>query len=176
MQASKQLLERLEPWVQTATRVLSRPGHGVPSVRQIMQAGRRVQDEANLAEQIAAEQEKVAAQTREPITVEMVREDARSAELSNDRVMRLGEERLKFRVRLTEMSVQKFWKELVIPEGERPYRHVMRVGWKSFPLLHRMVFRKKGASIAELVSKLRAVKMLRRSRGQGSANIDVEKW
>ena len=142
MQPSEQLLERLEPWVQRETSVLLRPGHGVPSVKEISLAGRRVQDEANIAAQIAAEQEKVASQTRKPITIDMGKADARSTELSNNRVMRLGDERLRLRMRLAEMSVQKFWKELTIPEdGKRtPYWHLMRVAWKSFPLLHGMVY------------------------------------
>ena len=105
---------------------------------QIHKIGRRAQDKANLQAQFEAEQEKVANLRRETVTPAMVLAKAQTTELSNDRIMRLGEERLKIRVKMAQIARLAFWKdEISIPEGVRPYRHIMKVTWKSFPYFQR---------------------------------------
>ncbi len=88
-------------------------------VEQIKQVGRRLDDKKNIASQVASEQEKVATLRWEPVTLEMVKADTKSTELSNDRVMHLGEEILHMHIWLTENSVQEFWKKLPIPEEDK---------------------------------------------------------
>lgn len=106
---------------------------------------------------LAAEQEKVANLRRETITPAMVMSKAQNTELANDRIMRLGEERLNIRMKLAQIARLTFWKEeIAIPPGTRPYRHVMKIAWKSFPYLQRVVYRRKGAKLADLAKELRA--------------------
>jgi len=69
--------------------------------------------------------------TRAKLTVEQVKDLARSTELPNDRVMRLGEEMLKVCMKLTEMYVLKCWKELKIPEGQVQYKRILRTASKA---------------------------------------------
>ncbi len=52
----------------------------------------------------------------------MVQANAATTELSNDRVMKLDEERLARRLRMSEMAVQKFWKKLPILENIETYK------------------------------------------------------
>ena len=93
---------------------------------QINKAGWKAQDKANLDAQVEAEREKIAAMRREIITPAMVIEEAKAVELSNDRIMRLGEERLELHVKLAQISRAVFWKdEIAIPERVLPYQHVM---------------------------------------------------
>ena len=56
--------------------------------------------------------------TRSRMTVEMMQESAKLGSLSNDKVMKLGEDRLEKQVKLTEIYVQKFWKEIKFPRGQ----------------------------------------------------------
>ena len=49
----------------------------------------------------------------------MIKLEANRGVLSNDKVIRLGEERLQLRIKIAKMSTKKFWeKELVIPGNE----------------------------------------------------------
>ncbi len=82
------------------------PGHGIPLVAQINKNGRRQQDKANLRTQMAAESAKVASLTQEKITVGMVTKLACTTSLSNDRVLRLGDDQLQLRIKIAEMSNQ----------------------------------------------------------------------
>ncbi len=69
----------------------------------------------------------------------MIRVDVGKAELSNDRVMKLGKERLQIRIRLMAMLVQKFWnEEMTYPKGVAPHKYLVWLACKSFPLLHHM--------------------------------------
>ncbi len=159
---SQQLAERVRMWARKARTLLSRPGHGIPSVTQISKAGRRAQDKANVDAQIEAEKEKVANLRREEVTPAMIIEDAKSEVLSNDRIMRLGDERLGIRVKLAQISRSVFWKdEIVIPNGVPALRHVMKVAWKSMPFLHMVVPRMVGLTRGEMVKELKAPKLAR---------------
>jgi hypothetical protein len=67
-----------------------------------------------------AENKKAAGNSQEKLTVNMVQFDAARTDFSNDQVMRLlGKKHLAWRIRITEMSAQKLWKELSIsyPRG-----------------------------------------------------------
>ena len=78
------------------------------------------------------------------LTYDLIKLDAKREVLSNDKVMRLGKERLQARVKIAEIATKKLWeKELVIPAGSRPYNVIMRAAWKSFPKMHQVVYRKK---------------------------------
>ncbi len=74
-----------------------------------------------MAAQMEAEKKKAAGNSRDQLTVDMARLDAVSIDLSNDRLMRLGEERLARRIRITEMSTQKFWKVLHTQEDRKAW-------------------------------------------------------
>ena len=134
----EQILEGCESFVKDAKRLLAEPNHGVPSVTEIKMAGMRVQDRENFKEQLAAEGRKSANLTHAKLTVEQVKDLARSTELSNDRVTRLGEERVKVHMKLTDMSVLKCWKELKILEGQVQYKCILRTANKAFPMISRM--------------------------------------
>jgi len=95
-------------------------------VKDAKMAERKVQDRENLKEQLAAEGRKLANLTRAKLTVEQVKDLARSTELSIDRVTSLGEERVKVRMKLTEMSVLKCWKKLKILERQVQYKCILR--------------------------------------------------
>jgi hypothetical protein len=89
---------------------------------------------------MAAENAKVASLVREKITVDMVIEMAQSTPLSNDRVLQLGDDGLELRIRMAEMSSQKYWKEMAVPAMMPPYRYIMRTAWKAFPPFHQIVY------------------------------------
>ena len=91
---SKQLVERLTTFCESAKTLLSEPGHGIPTVTEIRTLGRRVQDKANLKAQMAAEKNSVAKLRREKMTFDTIKLKAKVTDLSNDRIMRLREERL----------------------------------------------------------------------------------
>ena len=93
----------------------------------------------------------------------MVIAEAAKTELSNDRVMRLGDERLALRAKLIQMSRAEFWKKkIAIPDGlgRKAYRYVMKVAWKSFPYWHQVIHRKAGTSKYNLSKEIRAPKLL----------------
>jgi hypothetical protein len=154
-----QLVDAVEEFDRKVRELLAEPGHGVPSVRLVNELGRRHQDKRNLAAQMEAEKKKAAGNSREQLTVDMVRLDAVSIDLSNDRVMRLGEERLARRIRITEMSTQKFWKELVIPERiEKPGHYIMWTACKCFTRLSQVVWRNPNS--APIKTKDKAMKAI----------------
>ena len=53
-----------------------------------------------------------------------------------DMVMRLGKEKLRVLMKLTEMSVLKYWKELKIPEGQVQYKYVLQTTNKDSPIIN----------------------------------------
>jgi hypothetical protein len=138
---SYQLLDRVQEFVRKSRNLLSEPGHGIPSVAEINKNGRRQQDKANLRTQMAAESAKVASLTWEKITVDMVTKLACTTSLSNDRVLRLGDDQLQLRIKIAEMPNQKFWKDMAIPRGTHPHRYIMKTAWNAFPHFHQLVYR-----------------------------------
>ena len=142
---SDQLVKTVDEWAQKAQCLLAKPGHGIPSVSDISKSGRRVQDNNNLIAQLDTDRVKTVNLTRTVVTVDMVAEEAKRTALSNDRVMRLGEERLQIRIKITEMSTQRFWKELHVPADSPPYRFIMNTAWKSFPRFHQIGHRRNDA-------------------------------
>ncbi len=44
------------------------------------------------------------------------------------------------RIRMAEMSSQKYWKEMVVPAMMPPYRYIMRIAWRAFPGFHQIVY------------------------------------
>ncbi len=121
---------------------MSEPGHGIPSVTEINKNGWRQQDKAYLLKtQMVAESAKVASLTREKITVDMVTKLACTTSLSNDRVLQLGDDQLQLRIKIVEMSNQKFWMDMAIPHGTCP-RYIMKTAWKAFPHFHQLVYGK----------------------------------
>jgi hypothetical protein len=90
-----------------------------------------------------AENKKAAGNSQEQLTVDMVRFDAVRTDLSNNRVMRLGKERLAWCIKITEVSTQKFWKELSIPKRiQKPGQYIMWTACKCFPHLSQVIWRK----------------------------------
>ncbi len=88
---SLQLVDWSTSWTQKAKQLLSRCGHGISSMFEIWIAGRRGQDKTNIDIQVALEAARAANFTCEIITCTMVMEEATVTELSNDRVMWLGD-------------------------------------------------------------------------------------
>jgi hypothetical protein len=113
-----QLVNAAEDFQAEASKILDQPGHGIPSLTLISDLGRRHQDKQNLAAQLDAEKKKAEGNTREELSINAIQLIATTTALSNDRVMRLGSERLAVRKAIEEMSTQKFWKEIPIPAGE----------------------------------------------------------
>jgi hypothetical protein len=72
--------------------LLAKPGRGVPTFFLVNKLGRRHQDNRNLAAQMEAKKKKAAGNSQEQLTVDMVRFNAASTDLSNNQVMRLGKE------------------------------------------------------------------------------------
>ena len=110
-----QLVDAAEEFQVKAREILDQPGHGIPSISLISDLGRRHQDKQNLAAQLDAEKKKAEGNTREVLTINAIQLSATTTALSNDRVMRLGSERLAVRKTIDETSTQKFWKELGAP-------------------------------------------------------------
>ena len=126
-------MERGKDFAESAKALLAVPEHGIPTVTEIYIAGRFVQDKENVKAHIAAENKKAANLTCEKLTPKKVKELAGAIQLSNDAVMRLGEERLSTRTKLAERFVFKYWKGLSIPEGEVAYKYILERALKSFP-------------------------------------------
>ena len=139
---SHQLVREVAVFERQAKELLNTANNGIPSANELNILGRRNQDKDRLELQIRAEREKSANNRREVLTLEVVREEAGKTELSNDKVMRLGEEKLDCRMKIAEMSTKKFWeKDLVIPEGRSQAQFIMNTAWKSFPMMHAIVYR-----------------------------------
>ena len=80
------------------------------------------------------------------LTLVMIKVEAKREVLSNDKIMRLGEEWLQLWIKIAQMWTKKLLeKELVVPSNKRPHRFIMRTAWKSFPRMHQMVYREKDA-------------------------------
>ena len=73
---SRQLVEWSALWARKARTVLSRPGHGIPTVTEIKLAGRRAQDKEKVEAQVQLKAERASNLTRVEITPAMVRADA----------------------------------------------------------------------------------------------------
>ena len=116
-QLGTQLVEQSKKFGISAKAFLAQPGHGIPTATDISIAGRRVQDSANLKAHVDAEKKMAAKLTRVKLTADSVKAKALSVPLSNDAVMKLGDERLTMRIKLAERSVLKYWKDFPIPEG-----------------------------------------------------------
>jgi hypothetical protein len=54
----------------------------------------------------------------------------------------LGDDQLQLRIKIAEMSNQKFWKNMAIPCGTHPHYYIMKTAWKAFPHFHQLVYRK----------------------------------
>ena len=121
------------------TSIRTRPRY--TNLTDIRKDGRRVQDKNNLRRQLEVERERTSKLRRTQLTADAVKEKASNTELSNDRIMRLGEERLQVRIKMKEMSVLQWWKDIKEPEGVPYYRHTMRLAWKSFPYWHRIMYK-----------------------------------
>jgi hypothetical protein len=95
-----------------------------------------------------AENKKAVGNSREQLTVNMVRFDAARTDLSNNQLMRLlGKERLAWLIRITEMSTQKFWKELSILERiQKPGQYIIWTACKCCPHLSRVIWRKNNST------------------------------
>jgi len=143
---SKQLIVGIERWESAAQALLSEANHGIPTLTEIGRTGRRQQDKENLETQLEAERARTANLTRAVITIEMIESEAKGTDLSNDRVLRLGEERLALRAKLTEMSIKKYWDKMKVPSGKMPGKWIIRQAWRSFPKLHKIVYRSDKAS------------------------------
>ena len=76
-----------------------------------------MQDSANLKAHVDAEKKKAAKLTRVKLTADSVKAKALSVPLSNDAVMKLGDERLTMRIKLAERSVLKYWKDYQFPKA-----------------------------------------------------------
>jgi hypothetical protein len=86
---------------------LSKPPEetGIPTISEINRDGRRKQDKTNLANKVEAEEAKTANLRSETVTVEDIESAARESELSNDQVLRLGDEWLEARMKTLELTV-----------------------------------------------------------------------
>merc|ERR1711966_603028 len=143
---SKQLLREADNFVSEAKDLLLQDNNGIRSSADINLVGRRSQDKKRLRDQLRIEKAKADGLKRGVLTVDMIKVEAKREVLSNDKVMRLGEERLQLRITTAKMSTKKFGeKELVIPNNERAHKFIMRTAWKSFPRLHQFIHREKDA-------------------------------
>ena len=113
-----QLVDAAEEFQVKAREILDQPGHGIPSISLISDLGWRHQDKKSLAAQLEAKKKKAEGNTWEELTTNAIKLSATTTALSNDRVMRLGSERLAVQKAIDKMSIQKFWKELPITAGE----------------------------------------------------------
>ncbi|KAL7498156.1 hypothetical protein ACHAWT_009680, partial [Skeletonema menzelii] len=142
---SAQLTEYLPKWLKEANELLQQPNHGIPSLTETRNKGRRDQDKKNIATQLEAHDEKVGTLTREKLTVDAMKEEADRTTPSNDKLLRMGEERLQCREHICNITTKKYWVELEIG-GRRPHFHVL---WftavKTFP--HLLPFHRGGFQI-----------------------------
>jgi hypothetical protein len=110
-----QLVDAVEEFDQNMMELLAKPGHRVPSVSLVNALVSRHQDKRNLAGQIKPENKKAVGDSWEQLTVDMVQFDTARTDISNNRVMRLlDKQRLAQRIRITEMSTQKFRKKRIV--------------------------------------------------------------
>jgi hypothetical protein len=98
--------------------------------------GRKVQDKKNIQTEMDSLAKMAANLTREKITVAMVKEKADKTIPSNDRIMRLGDERLELRQRLCNISRKKYWTHEFLLDGERQnFKAIWLSAVRSFPRL-----------------------------------------
>eukprot|EP00956_Cyclotella_meneghiniana_P026852 scaffold59070_cov82-Cyclotella_meneghiniana.AAC.2 len=110
----EQLDEKLTSWMAEAKALLSEPGNGVPSITTIRDEGRRVQDKNNLSKQMEAEKKKVSRMRRTKLTANDLLNTAKSLELTNDNMLKMGKERLEARARMTELATVSFGSQYLI--------------------------------------------------------------
>jgi len=142
---SAQLTKYLPQWLKEAEELLQQPNHGIPSVTEIKNNGRRSQDKKNIAIQLEAHIEKAATLTREKLTFDAVKLEADNTTPSNDNLLRMGEERLQCREHICNITTKKYWVELEM-NGKRPnFRVLWLSAVKSFP--HLLPFHRGGVQI-----------------------------
>ena len=108
---SKQLLREADKLVSEAKDILLQDNNGIPSSADINLVGRRSQDKKRLRDQLRIEKAKTDGLKRGVLTVDMIKVEAKREVFSNDKVMRLGEERLQLRITTAKMSTKKFWEK-----------------------------------------------------------------
>lgn len=142
---SAQLTKYLPQWLKEAEELLQQPNHGIPSLTEIKNRGRRGQDKKNIAIQLEAHIEKAATLTREKLTVDAVKLEADNTTPSNDNLLRMGEERLQCREHICNITTKKYWVELEM-NGKRPnFRVLWLSAVKTFP--HLLPFHRGGVQI-----------------------------
>ena len=107
---SRQLVQKSEEFAKMATGVMGL--EKIRSIARVNKMGRRVQDNDNLKQQMADEDAKASRLTRVAMTAESVLELAKKTKLTNDCTFVGDALILGWREKVSQMMVQKFWKEL----------------------------------------------------------------
>ena len=107
---SKQLVERSADYVDVALSVIGLDS--IPTITQINEKGRRVQDNENLQKQIADEDAKASRLTRVTMTADSIKILADNTRLTNDYTFVGDALIISWREKVSQMLVQKFWKDL----------------------------------------------------------------
>jgi len=102
---SKQLLREANRFVSEAKDLLLQDNNGIPSLTTIHHVGRRSQDKKRLKDQLRIEKAKADGLKRGVLAVVMIKLETNRGVLSNDKVMRLGEERLQLRIKISSKNV-----------------------------------------------------------------------
>ncbi len=141
---STQLTDYLPQWLKQAKELLQQRNHGIPTVTQIEDMGRRKQDKEKISNQVDAHNEKAASLRRQKLTIADIKQEADKTVPSNDKILRMGVDRLQRRERINEVSVQKFWKELKV-DGKAPAaKDLWMSAIKTFP--HLLPFHRHGTA------------------------------
>lgn len=123
---SKQLVERAARFKTAATATILQH---VPTVGEIHRGGRRKQDREHITKKVDSEKAKRATLTREVLTIDKVRENAKNLKLSNDAVMLVDDATIERRNKTKEMTFQNFWDKL---RPNAQYKEMFRIATVSF--------------------------------------------
>ena len=89
----------------------------------------------------------------EMLTLDMLKVEAKKEVLSNDKAMQLGEDQLQLQVKIAQIST-KNWKSAVGSKLKRLHRFTIRITWKLFPRIHKIIHRHKDARLVGTKTKV----------------------
>ena len=108
----EQLQSRIHLWTAEAEALLAEPNNGIPTITEIQLRRRRVQKNRKLSIQMEEERKRASRVSQE---TENLRNAGSLIELSNDQLMKMGNDRLERRSKLVDVSTVGFWKATKAP-------------------------------------------------------------
>jgi hypothetical protein len=129
----EQLEEHLNIFLDAASRLLSEPNHGIPTVTEIKRRGRRFLDNETFEMEKKAEKKRADRIRRPKLTAEGMQQIAATTRLTNDAMLEVAGEQFDTREKITKIAVSKFWDNLATTIK---VTRTFKAAEQSLPLFH----------------------------------------